>query len=87
MGLKPGQTNNPNGRPRKPEIQILRDALEKVEKEHKMSFIEHFVRLAFKDKDISKELAKKLLPDKLETAGSDEQLAIILEKLADVLKK
>ncbi|MDD4892402.1 MAG: hypothetical protein PHH73_00185 [Candidatus Rickettsiella isopodorum] len=78
---------NDKGRPRKPEIQVLRDALEKVEKEKDISFIEHFVRLAFSDKDIAKELAKKILPDKIQTETNDEQLAFILEKLADVLKK
>lgn len=63
---KKGECGNPNGRPRKPEVEILRDALEKAKIMHGRHFIEHFVRKAYTDDQIAIALAKKLLPDKFE---------------------
>lgn len=64
-----GNCANPNGRPRVPEIQILREALQKAKEIHGKDFIEHFVDLAYKDKNVAIALAKKLIPDKLEGEG------------------
>src|SRR3990167_1613540 len=64
-----GNRANPYGRPRKPEIELLRQALDKAKQEMGMDFIEHFVRMAYKHKEVAIALAKKLLPDKLEGEG------------------
>ena len=66
---KRGECGNPNGRPRKPEIEILRDALEKAKNKHGRHFIEHFVEKAYTNDQIAIALAKKILPDKLEGQG------------------
>ncbi|GEM_PF-2366174 len=60
---------NRNGRPRKPEVEKLRDALEKLEQEKGAHFIEHFVRSAYDNHTIAVALAKKLLPDMFEGKG------------------
>ncbi|MFA5315819.1 MAG: DUF5681 domain-containing protein [Dehalococcoidales bacterium] len=64
-----GECGNPNGRPRKPEIEILREALEKAQNKHGKHFIEHFVNKAYTNDQIAIALAKKLLPDQLQGKG------------------
>ncbi|MFH1189786.1 MAG: DUF5681 domain-containing protein [Candidatus Omnitrophota bacterium] len=64
-----GESGNPNGRPRKPEAEILRDALEKAQNEHGKHFIEHFVEKAYINDQIAIALAKKILPDKIDGKG------------------
>jgi hypothetical protein len=61
--FKPGQSGNPNGRPPKPEIAQLREALELAKKKKKTSFLNHFVLLAYEDNNVAIALAKKILPD------------------------
>lgn len=67
MTFKKGDSWNGNskGRPKKPEIEALRDALLKVEAEQGVSFIEHFVRKAYVNKEMAIALAKKILPDQI----------------------
>ena len=60
---------NRKGRPRKPEIQELRNALEKVAEETGIPFWVLFVRMAYKHKEVAIALAKKMLPDKLKGEG------------------
>lgn len=66
---KKGETGNPNGRPRKPEIDLLRSALEKAKDKYGVDFIEHFVMAAFKNKEMAIALMKKLIPDKMQGEG------------------
>lgn len=61
---KKGESGNPNGRPRKPEIELLRAALEKARDKYGVDFIEHFVMNAYKNKEMAIALMKKLIPDK-----------------------
>jgi hypothetical protein len=64
MPFQKGNNANPKGAPRKPEVLQLRNALEKAKNDNGgVSFIEHFVTLAYKDKDIAKALANKILPE------------------------
>jgi hypothetical protein len=63
MAWKKGQSGNPKGRQKKPEIEKLREALAKVEKEQDKTFLEHFVAKAFEEKEYAIALAKKILPD------------------------
>ena len=60
---KKGQSGNPNGRPPKPEIQLLRDAIQEVQKEENKDLLKHYVRQAFHDNGLLATLMKKLLPD------------------------
>lgn len=77
---------NRNGRPKVPEIDELRKALAKAQREHNQSFIEYFVGLAFKSENVAIALAKKILPDKIAGEGfSDKEVIIIREKLKEVV--
>jgi hypothetical protein len=78
--FKPGQSGNPKGRPKNPEAQILRDALESAKKEHKgLHLITHAVKQAYVDNKMCAEILKKILPDKVELEDvSDNVERIIL---------
>ncbi len=58
-----GQTGNKKGRPKNPGIQILRDAVNAVEKEKKENLFERFVRMAWDDPGAMKSLISKHVPD------------------------
>lgn len=64
MPFKKGHTANPHGRPRVPEIQQLREALEKAKKANgDVSFLEHYCNLAYNNHQVAIALANKILPD------------------------
>lgn len=75
-----GETGNRHGRPRVPEVEELRIALQKAKKENNKSFLEHFVQRAYRDDTVAIALAKKILPDKLETELKDYDIRIELIK-------
>jgi len=78
VAFKKGDPNiNRLGRPRKPEIEMLREALEKVKVEKGLDFIEHFVRMAYTHKEVAIALAKKLLPDRIEGEGFGDRYTFI----------
>ena len=54
---------NTRGRPRKPEIEELRKAIELVQKKRGKKLLVHFVERAFEDDEVLKALAKKIVPD------------------------
>ena len=58
-----GQSGNPKGRPQRPEVQLLREAITQVQIEEKKDLLKHFVRQAFKDNNILTALMRKLVPD------------------------
>ena len=64
-----GNCANPAGRPPVPEIVELRAALKKVAEQTGVPFIELFVKMAYKHKEVAIALAKKLLPDRLQGEG------------------
>ena len=68
---------NSKGRPRAPEIAILREALEKAKIANNKDFIEHFVEKAYTDKDYAVALFRKLVPDKIEAEGFNPILQFI----------
>ncbi len=59
-----GQSGNPNGRPRVPEIEALREAIETVERRKKKKLFIHLVEQAFKDKTVLIALVRKIIPDR-----------------------
>lgn len=61
--VKGSPSANPKGRPKKPEIDELRQALKIVEKRKRKSFLIHFVERAYEDNSIAIALAKKIIPD------------------------
>ena len=68
--FKPGNCANPNGRPRKPEIEMFRLAIEQVEKEKGTSLLVHAVQRAYVEDTVLVALLKKILPDKLDPGGT-----------------
>ncbi len=65
-----GQSGNPKGRPPRPEIQQLREAIERVQKKKKVDLLEHMVERAYEDNKVLIALAKKIVPD-LSTVSGD----------------
>ena len=66
MPFKKGQSGNPKGRPVRPEIQELRNALEQVKKEKGISFLVNYIRRSYQDGGMSIALLRKLVPDLIE---------------------
>ena len=62
---KPGQSGNPYGRPRKPEVELVRQAIEATEIEQKKSLWKHLIEQCYKDNNVLVAVAKKFLPDQI----------------------
>jgi hypothetical protein len=75
---KVGETGNPNGRPRKPEVELLREALETAKTKHGKHLIEHAIELAYKDNNVLIAILRKILPDQLEGKGFDQLIKNVI---------
>jgi len=64
-----GVSGNPNGRPKKPEIEELRKAIKSVEKQKKKKLLQHFIERAFKSDAVLVATIKKLIADKTQVEG------------------
>ncbi len=60
-----GQSGNPKGRPKRPELEELRKALDAAKKTHNKSLLEHFAERAYENDAVLIALAKKVIPDKV----------------------
>lgn len=69
MPFKKGVVTNPNGRPKKPEIEQLRKAIAKVQKDKDLTLLEHFVEQSYKDNKVLIALIKKFCPDLSNVSG------------------
>lgn len=58
-----GQSGNPYGRPKRPEIEELRKAIKTVEAKKRKKLLIHFVERAYESDDVLKALGKKIIPD------------------------
>lgn len=67
MPWKKGQSGNPKGRVKKPEIEELRKAIKTVEKQKKKKLLQHFIERAFKNDAVLVATIKKLVADKTQT--------------------
>ena|SRR3990167_7637773 len=87
----PGNNCNPSGRPRKPEIELVRQAIAETEIEKKKGFWKHLIEQCYKDNALLAAVAKKFLPDKIETEIYDrqtaEELALLRERTREYLTK
>lgn len=77
MRFEPGNKYG-KGRPKKPEIEELRKAIEQVQKQRKKKLLVHFVERAFEDDEVLKALAKKIVPDLTSISGEVEMKHKIL---------
>ena len=73
-----GEVRNPFGRPRKPEIEELRFAMEQARLKNNKSFLQHFVERAYKSDPCAIALCKKILPDKIEDMTAREYVRTYL---------
>ena len=64
MPWKKGQSGNPTGRVKNPEIAFLRQAIEEVDKEYKESFYKYIAKRARKNDQMAIAVLKKFVPDK-----------------------
>lgn len=74
---KKGESGNPNGRPPKPEIKELRDALKLAQEKNNKSFLQHYVNRAFISDKVAVALANKILPDLQKGEGYASSLTAI----------
>ena len=60
-----GQSGNPKGQPKNPEMEELRQAIRQARKKHGRSILNHFVERAFFNDAVLIALIKKFVPDKV----------------------
>ena len=77
VGTK-GYTGNPNGRPRKPEIELVRRAMAETELEKKKSFWKHLIEQSYEDNAVLIAVARKFIPDLSHDDSMAEAIRTIL---------
>ena len=94
MTWKKGQSGNPKGTPKKPEVEQLRQAIATVEKKQKKKLWQHMVERAYKNDALLTAIAKKFVPDLSSIEASvdvgDKTLTLIQKQqqlLIDGIKK
>lgn len=88
MPWKKGETGNSKGRPKNPERELLRKALEKEGKKQGIDFLTHCAQLAFdeEDYDMAKVILKKFIPDLQSIEVDNPNQTQEVSKLKDALK-
>jgi hypothetical protein len=85
--FRKGISGNPNGRPNRPEVGELRNALDKYKKENNVSFLEDFVMKAKTDRDYAIALFKKIAPNNLDISVNPAGVVNIVDFSSLGLKK
>ena len=67
---KAGVSGNPHGAPRKPEIELVRQAIEETNKERKKSLWKHLIEQCYEDNAVLIAVAKKFMPDQVQIGMS-----------------
>lgn len=83
MPFKPGNCANPNGAPRKPEIELVRQAMLETERERKKSLWKHLVEKCYEDNAVLIAVAKKFMPDMTEDVSMRELIRTFLVRSND----
>lgn len=78
-GPKKGEVRNPNGRPRAPEIELVREAMAATEKEKKKSLWKHLIERAYEEDNVLIAVSKKFIPDQIGIELKDDFAAIVRE--------
>jgi len=67
MPFKAGEEwkGNSKGRPRKPEIDLVREAIEETAIEKKKTLWKHLIEQCYQDNNVLIAVAKKFMPDKI----------------------
>ena len=81
MSFKSGKEWNGNrhGRPRVPEAELIRIAIEEVSREKKKSLWKHLAEQCYLDNSVLIALSKKFLPDQIKMSVDPESNKIIVE--------
>ena len=82
MPWKPGESGNPKGGIRKPEIELVRQAIDATEKEKKKSLWKHLIEQCYIDNAVLIAVAKKFMPDQV-SIGIDKSRNQIIVKFED----
>ena len=79
MPYKKGESGNLLGRPRVPEIELIRKAIAETEKEKKKSLWKHLIEQCFEDNNVLRAVANKFVPDMTMIKMDPESNKIIIE--------
>lgn len=60
-----GKSGNPKGAPRRPEIDLIREAIAETEREKKKSLWKHLIEKCYTDENVLIAVAKKFMPDNI----------------------
>jgi hypothetical protein len=78
-----GVSGNPNGRPKMPELEAVRQAIAETEIEKKKGFWKHLIEQCYVDNTLMAHVAKKFLPDKIESELIGNQVIVTFTKRED----
>ena len=78
MPFVKGKSGNPLGAPRKPEIELIRQAMAEVAIKKKKTLWQHLVEQAYVDNNVLNALAKKFVPDLTKDEGMQNIIRTIL---------
>ena len=76
MPFKKGEISNPNGRPRRPEIELVRLAIEETNRQKKKSLWKHLIEQCYEDNNVLIAVAKKFMPDMVQDVSDRRQIII-----------
>lgn len=79
MPFTKGKSGNPNGRPKRPEVEELRQALKAVAEKKDKTFITSYTERAYTSDPMAIALLKKLVPDLTEGELGNNAREILMQ--------